>query len=89
MNNTLLAMGTKAKLQADAAKAKFRNFLTDEKSAKGTAEEGYGLYAAIVIGVIVLTIVLAFSKTGFGSIGSFFQDGITGKNTNPAGWGSK
>lgn len=69
----MVVVSTKGKL-----KAAFKNFLTDERSAKGQTEEGWMVYAVIIIGILVLAIVAPFIDTAFNSIGNFFNDGVNG-----------
>lgn len=83
INAGVLVQGTKEKMVS-----KFKKFIKEEKSAKGTSEEGYLIYGAIVVGIVVLTIIIATTTNAFDSIGAFFQDGVTGDNTNPNGWGN-
>lgn len=77
----------KAWMNKEQMKGKIKAFLQDETSARGSVEEGYLTYAGVVVGIIVLGIVIYFSKDAFTAIGKFFNDGVTGKVTNPTGWG--
>lgn len=77
----------KAWTKKEQAKGKIKAFLQDETSARGSVEEGYLTYAGIVVGIIILSIFLIFSKDAYNAIGKFFNDGVTGQVTNPTGWG--
>lgn len=59
-------------------KANFISFIKEERSARGTTEEAYLTYGAIVIGVIVLLIATGFMDNAFNAIGNFFSDGVNG-----------
>ncbi|MEQ2529121.1 hypothetical protein WMO40_20820 [Bacillaceae bacterium CLA-AA-H227] len=84
----LLKMGAVVEGTKSNVVSKVKGFLKEETSAKGSSEEGYLVYGGIVIGIIVLGIAVVFMKDGFSDIGTFFNDGVNGTNTNPAGWGS-
>lgn len=88
MKNFLaVKLGTKFGMGKNKLAAKAKSFIKDETSARGSSEEGYLTYAGIVIGIIVLAIAVTFTTGGFETIGNFFQDGVTGNDTNPNGWG--
>lgn len=55
---------------------------------EGTTSQGWWVYATIVLGIIVFAAILGFSDTAFETIGNFFNDGISGDNTDPNGWGT-
>lgn len=63
----------------EAAKTKAVNFFKEEKSAKVFAEEGWMIYAVIVLGIIVLLIATVFMDDGFNAVGNFFNDGVNGQ----------
>ena len=60
-----------------------RNFLVEETSAKGTAEEGTNMYMVLVIAVVIGAIVYAAASGIFTDIMGVFRDGTTKK---PVGW---
>jgi len=75
----------------EAAKTKVFNFIKEEKSAKVFAEEGWMIYAVIIIGIAILLISLVFMDGGFNSVGNFFMDGVNGQ-TDETGlnqWGDQ
>ena len=85
---TILSISTQISTAKQNLVSKAQAFLKDETSAKGSSEEGYLVYAGIVIGIIVLGIASAFMTDSFTDIGRFFDDGVNGNNTNPNGWGN-
>ncbi|MED3677054.1 MULTISPECIES: hypothetical protein [Bacillati] len=88
MKNLLVTkIGTKFEAGKSKLVSKTKSFIKDETSARGSSEEGYLTYAGIVLGIIALGIAVGFMSGGFETIGNFFQDGVTGKDTNPTGWG--
>lgn len=87
MKNSLLKIGTQLNFAKMKAVSKVKSFLKDETSAKSFVEEGYLMYASIVLGIILLAVVIGFLTNGFTSIGTFFNDGVNGNNTKPNGWG--
>lgn len=88
MRNLSKKIGTQVEMKKLEVVAKVKGFMKDERSAKGSSEEGYLVYAGIVIGILVLGIGVGFMTDGFTTIGNFFGDGINGTNTNPDGWGN-
>ncbi|MEK5105046.1 hypothetical protein MKX83_24195 [Cytobacillus sp. FSL M8-0252] len=88
MKTLLMKANQKITIKKQGLVSKVKEFLKDETSgSKGTVEEGYLMYAGVVVGIIVLGIVILFATGAFESIGNFFNDGINGDNTNPNGWG--
>ncbi|MFS0783378.1 hypothetical protein [Bacillus sp. 1P06AnD] len=83
LNNLALKVNAKFNL----FKSKTTSFLKDQASVKTTTEEGVLTYAAVVLGIVILGLVFVWLTGGFTAIGNFFNDGITGKNTKPDGWG--
>lgn len=69
-----------AKMKAAQSKmtSKVTGFLKDERSAKEYSNEGYLMYAGIIIGIIALLIVSQFMDVSFNDIGNFFSDGVNG-----------
>ncbi len=65
-------------------KGKCRNFILEEKSAREVANEGYMIYAGLILGIIAVFIASSFMDKGYNSIGSFFTDGVEG-NVNQTG----
>lgn len=74
--------------KTEMMKQKAVSFMKEEKSAKGTLEEGYMGYAVIILGIIVLGLAAAFFTDGFTTIGDFFNDGVTGADRDADGWGN-
>lgn len=75
--------------QIQNVKNKCIEFILDERSARGSVEEGQLSYAGIVIGLILLLIGSQFIDEGFNIIGNFFTDGVNGDH-NESGlntWG--
>ncbi|MGG1021166.1 hypothetical protein G3M81_22935 [Bacillus paralicheniformis] len=87
MKTALIKMGTKFNMKKNNLFGKVKRFVMDETSARGSSEEGYLTYAGIVLGILALGIAVTFMTGGFETIGNFFQDGVTGNDTNPNGWG--
>lgn len=88
ITKTLKTINNTVAVQTVEMKQKAVEFMKEDKSAKGATEEGYLTYGVVVLGVLILAIAVAFLTGGFESIGSFFTDGISGRNTNPNGWGN-
>ncbi|MEH6944644.1 hypothetical protein [Bacillus sp. JJ722] len=89
MNTIFMKAATSMELQKQKMAQKVMNFLKEEKSARGLLEEGWLMYAAIALGIILLIIAMDFLKNGYSTIGQFFLDGVTGKVTDTPGWGTK
>ncbi|MDA6130901.1 hypothetical protein OSK38_26445 [Escherichia coli] len=87
MKNAITKFGVQAQFLKVQALEKTKAFLKDEKSAKQNTEEGWLVYAFIVIGIIVLSLSLPFLRDTFTDIMNFFNDGVNGRNTNPNGLG--
>lgn len=73
----------------ERVKNKAINFIKDEKSLKGTTEEGQLTFGNVVFVLIVIAIVSVFLTAAFTELGNQFMDGVTGKQTTPPGdWGT-
>jgi len=68
---------------AHKARSSVQNFMVDETSAKGTAEEGTNMYMVLVIAVVIGAIVYAAATGVFTDIMGTFRDGTT---KQPVGW---
>lgn len=68
---------------------KLQRFLKDQKAAREYSNEGYLMYGGIVIGIIFLGIILVNLEPITQLVMSFFEDGVTGNDTNPNGWGNR
>ncbi|MED5094549.1 hypothetical protein [Bacillus safensis] len=87
MKTNLIKTGVKLSEMKNNVIRKGWKFLKEEKSAKGTSEEGMLMYWAITIGIVVLAVVLASLTDGFTALGKMFVDGTNGTITKPNGWG--
>lgn len=58
---------------------KVKSFIKEERSAREYSNEGYLMYAGIIIGIIALLIVSQFMDLSFNDIGNFFSDGVNGE----------
>lgn len=79
MKNLVLKNITGLAVRKEVIKSKIVNFLKEEKSAKGQAEEGWGVYQNIIIGVIILTIGIGIFNIVFNDIGNYLIDGVNGE----------
>jgi|APAga8741244001_1050109.scaffolds.fasta_scaffold07726_4 hypothetical protein len=88
MRNALINAGIMVQGKKEKLVSKVKNFIKEEKSGKGVTEEGYLMYGAIAVGILMLALIIGFLTGGFEAIGNFFRDGVSGDNTNPNGWGN-
>lgn len=89
MNQTTKLIA-QAKTGMKKIKTKVTTFVLDERSARGSAEEGNLAYGAVIIGIVVLLIGSQFMDTGVNVLGNFFVDGVSGSH-NESGlneWGT-
>lgn len=58
--------------------AKFKNFILSEKSAKGQAEEGWGVFQNFILGLGILAIALPAMSLIYNIIMNNTADGVNG-----------
>lgn len=84
MSNTINRSITNTHAKFTQIKGKCKAFISEERSAREVSNEGYMMYAGIIVGIIFLFIGSAFMDKGGNAIGDFFVDGVQG-NVNQTG----
>lgn len=87
MKTTLTNVGILLRSKKARMMEKANAFIKDERSAKGTTEEGYLVYAVVTIGILILALSIPFLTDSFTDILNYFDAGVNGQTTNPPGWG--
>ncbi|MBG9689680.1 hypothetical protein ABD91_01920 [Lysinibacillus sphaericus] len=71
--------------------SKIKSFMKEEDSKNTFVDEGYLMYAGIVLGILALFILSKVYDLGWNGVGNFFLDGVSGQ-TDQAGlnqWGDQ